>query len=54
MTRNLLNSKKTVKVFKSGKEANLWTLVRDYYSLAEDGKRDLSAMISQFIEKGLS
>ena len=49
MTRNLLNSKKAVKeFFKHGKEANLGTLVRDYYSLAEDEKRELLAMISQY------
>ena len=49
MTRNLLNSKKAVtEFFRHGKEANLGTLVRDYYSLAEDEKRELLAMISQY------
>jgi malonyl-CoA decarboxylase len=49
MTRNLLNSKKAVKeFFKKRRDANLGTLVRDYYSLGEDEKRELLAMISQY------
>ena len=49
MSGNLLNSKRAVKgFFKSGREENLGALVRNYSSLAEDEKRELLAMISQY------